>query len=113
MEKHITSGRIADYLTGRNVAFEEKKMFGGICFMVDGKMLAGANRDNKLLVRVDPAEENELLQRPGDVCIMEHGTRPMHGYLYVMPEGYERDADLAFWIEKCLEYNPRAKASRK
>jgi hypothetical protein len=30
-----------------------------------------------------------------------------------MPEGYERDADLAFWIEKCLEYNPRAKASRK
>lgn len=112
-EKVITAQRIADSLTTRGLLFEQKKMFGGICFLVNEKMLIGANRDNKLLVRIDPAEEPDLLDRSTGISIMQHGNRLAHGYLYVESSLFESDQELAFWIEKCLEYNPKAKASGK
>lgn len=112
MDKLITAQRIANFLLLKGVAFEEKKMFGGMAFMVDDKMLAGANRDNKLLARVDPAEEEALLCKNG-VSPMEQAGRVMHGYLFVEPEGYEQDEDLEFWLEKCLEFNPKAKSSKQ
>jgi len=37
----------------------------------------------------------------------------MTGYLFIDPEGYKSDADLAFWVEKCMEYNPKVKAKKK
>lgn len=112
MHKEITAQRIADFLTLKGVAFEEKKMFGGMAFMVDDKMLAGANRDAKLLVRIDPAEEEQLLHREG-VSLMEQTGRSMHGFLYVEPEAFDSDEELNFWLDKCLEYNPKAKSSKK
>ena len=112
MDKIINTQRIANALTLKGIEFEEKKMFGGFCFMVDDKMLAGANRDAKLLVRVDPLEEEQLLQREG-VSLMEQTGRSMHGFLYVEPEVFENDAALNFWLDKCLEYNPKAKSSKK
>lgn len=112
MHKEITALRIADFLTLKGIAFEEKKMFGGVCFLVDDKMLAGANRDAKLLVRIDPLEEEQLLQREG-ISLMEQTGRSMHGFLYVEPEAFDSDEDLTFWLEKCLEYNPKAKSSKK
>lgn len=112
MHKEITALRIADFLTLNGIAFEEKKMFGGVCFLVDDKMLAGANRDAKLLVRIDPSEEEQLLRREG-VSLMEQTGRSMHGFLYVEPEAYEGDEALSFWLGKCMEYNPKAKSSKK
>lgn len=112
VDKIINTQRIADALTLKGIEFEEKKMFGGVCFLVDDKMLAGANRDAKLLLRVDPAEEEQLLQREG-VSLMEQSGRSMHGFLYVEPEGFESDEELNFWLDKCLEYNPKAKSSKK
>jgi hypothetical protein len=44
---------------------------------------------------------------------MIHGGRPMTGYLFIQPEGYDMDEDLNFWVKKCLEFNPLAKASKK
>lgn len=113
MENVILAQRIADALTLRAISFEQKKMFGGICFLVDDKMLIGSNHDHKLLARIDPEEEEALLQRPGGVSVMVHGKRMAHGYLFVEPAGFESDADLSFWLEKCLAYNPKAKSSKK
>jgi hypothetical protein len=42
---------------------------------------------------------------------MIHGGKPMNGYLTITPEGFDRDEDLEYWVQKCLEYN--AKASKK
>ncbi len=112
MEKHIAAARIADSLTAKGIVFEEKKMFGGICYLVDDKMLAGANRDGKLLARVDPAETDALLSRDNVAPMVMQGKQ-MPGFLYVLPEAYESDTELAFWLGKCLEYNPKAKSSKK
>lgn len=110
-ENQITAARIADMLTAKGIVFEHKRMFGGDCFMVHDKMLAGTYKGG-IMARVDPAEEATLTQRPG-ASAMIHGGRAMPGFLMVDPEGYESDRDLNFWLDKCLEFNPKAKASKK
>lgn len=110
-ENHITAQRIADVLIVKNVAHDQKRMFGGDCFMVNEKMLIGTYKGG-LMVRIDPADEHTYTQRPG-VEAMIHGGRPMPGYLFVDPAAYESNADLTFWVEECLEFNPKAKASGK
>ncbi|MCF8247711.1 MAG: TfoX/Sxy family protein [Saprospiraceae bacterium] len=111
MENLITGERIADILTVKNIAFEQKKMFGGLCFMLDDKMLIGTYKGG-IMARIDPAETETLVNRPG-ASQMIHGGRLMPGYLMLEPMGYEHDAELSFWVEKCLEYNPKVKASKK
>jgi TfoX/Sxy family transcriptional regulator of competence genes len=113
MEKNLIALRIADQLLLRGVSFEQKKMFGGFCFLVDDKMLLGANHQHKLMVRIDPIEETSLLEKHPAAQVMIHGNRPMPGFLFIEPEGFEHDSELEFWIDKCLEFNPRAKSSKK
>lgn len=84
---------------------------GGLCFMVDQKMCLGVTKD-RLMVRLDPAQEEEALQQPG--CLpMDFTGRPMKGYVFVHLECYEADAQLRHWVELALEFNPRAKMSSK
>ena len=111
MDNHFTAERIVDVLIGKNVTFEQKRMFGGECFMVDDKMCLGTYK-NGLMARVDPEEAEALTQRPGAEHMI-HGGRPMAGYLFIELEGYENDSDLSFWVEKCLAWNPKAKKSKK
>lgn len=111
MDNYLTGERIANHLTAKNVSFEQKKMFGGLCFMVDAKMLMGTYKGG-IMVRVGPEEAETLTNRPG-ASQMIHGGRMMAGYLIVEPEGYDDDNDLAFWVERCLAFNPTAKASGK
>lgn len=90
---------------------EEKYMFGGVCYMVNGKMCTGVIGQD-MMCRIDPLREEELLERPG--CRrMDFTSRPMKGYLYVSEEGTRRQRDLLFWITQCLDYNPSARASPK
>lgn len=103
--------RMRNILKARNIDWAEKKMFGGDCFMVDDKMCFGTYQGG-LMARVAPEEAEELAKRQG-AAPMIHGGRPMTGYLFIEPEGYDMDADLEFWIGKCLAFNPRAKASKK
>jgi TfoX/Sxy family transcriptional regulator of competence genes len=110
-DNHITAARIADLLTAKGIPYEHKRMFGGDCFMVDDKMLVGTYKGG-IMARVDPAEEANLTARPG-ASAMIHGGRAMPGFLMVDPIGYERDADLDFWVKKALEFNPKAKSSKK
>lgn len=103
--------RIALELKRKKKAFEEKKMFGGICFMVDDKMCIGVIKE-QLMARIDPEEEEQLLQKKGAEPML-FTKSPMKGYLFINDDGWDLDADLAFWIEKCLAFNPKAKASKK
>lgn len=103
--------RVRDLFRVSNVVCEEKKMMGGLCFMVDGKMCIGVEKD-RLMARIDPSEYDAALGRKG--CIpMDFTGRPMRGFVFVNPEGIESRADLRYWISLALEFNPRAIASRR
>ena len=111
MDNHFTAERIADILVSKSIAFEQKRMFGGECFMVDDKMCMGTYK-NGLMARVGPDDADALTERAG-ASQMIHGGRLMTGYLFVELEGFDNDRDLIFWVEKCLEFNPKAKSSKK
>ncbi len=103
--------RIAVQLEARGVEFERKKMFGGVCFLVDGKMCLGIVKQD-LMVRFDPARDEEILAREG-AREMDFTNRPMRGYAFVDSCAIENDFRLGEWIGLALEFNPRAKSSKK
>ncbi|MCC6727482.1 MAG: TfoX/Sxy family protein [Saprospiraceae bacterium] len=92
----------------------EKKMMGGLIFMVNEKMCVGVDTDrstsqDRLMVRVGKAIYTDLLDRPG--CReMDFTGKPMKGFLFIYPEGFDSDADLDFWVGKALDFNKEAKA---
>ena len=90
---------------------EEKFMFGGVCFMVDGKMCIGVVKD-EMMCRIDPEMEDTALEKP--VCRqMDFTHRPMKGYVYVSDEGMKKKKDLEYWVGLCLEFNSKAKPAKK
>lgn len=89
---------------------EEKRMFGGLCFMVHGKMCVGVRKD--LMVRFDPTDHDEVMKRPG--CRpMDFTGRAMKGFVYVDSSILDSDDVLESWIARALDYNKTAKSSRK
>src|SRR5436190_11173903 len=103
--------RVRAELKRHRVPLEEKAMMGGLCFMVRGKMCVGVDKD-RLMVRLDPERQAEALAWPG-AAPMDFTGRPMRGFVFVSAEGWERPAGLAAWLALALDYNPRAKASKK
>ena len=94
-----------------NVPFEDKKVMGCICFLVNDKMCVGVVKE-KMMARIDPERTGEAFARKG--CReMDFTHRPMKGFIFVEPEGIDKDADLDFFIRLALEYNPMAKSSKK
>lgn len=90
---------------------EEKKMMGGLTFMVNDKMCVGIV-DNKLMCRIDPEAYDEALTRKG--CIpMDFTGKPMKGFIYVTEDGIKTQKELENWINLALDFNSRAKASKK
>jgi TfoX/Sxy family transcriptional regulator of competence genes len=77
---------------------DERRMFGGICFLVAGKMACGVMRD-ELLVRVEPADAGALGSEPG-VRRADMAGRPMKGWLLVAPEVTADDGDLERWVRR-------------
>jgi hypothetical protein len=103
--------RVRRIFDERNVTFEEKRMMGGLCFMVDGKMCAGVEKE-RLMVRLDPDIYDSALGRSG--CTpMDFTGRPMRGFVFVNEEGIATARDLASWLNLALEFNPRAISSKK
>jgi TfoX/Sxy family transcriptional regulator of competence genes len=103
--------RLTHSLESNRIEFQTKKMFGGICIMVDGKMCLGIN-GNDLMVRLDPAIYEDTLKRPG--CRkMDFTGRPLKGYVFVEEPVLESTTDLDYWINLALEFNPRARSSKK
>lgn len=96
---------------------EEKKMMGGLCFMLNNKMCCGIHFDKKkqtdlLMARIGIEATEEALTKEG--CHpMDFTGRPMKGYVFVDPDGYDLDEQLEYWIKKCIAFNPLAKSSRR
>jgi TfoX/Sxy family transcriptional regulator of competence genes len=109
-DEHLAE-RIGQSLKSNKVSFEVKKMMGGLCYLVDGKMTVGIVK-NQLMARIDPDIYQEALQRKG-AKEMDFTGRPMKGYVFVSPEGIDLDDDLDYWVGLAVEFNPRAKASKK
>ena len=84
-------------------AVTEKKMFGGLAFLVGGNMAVAASGQGGLLVRVDPAESDELVSST-PAYLMEMRGREMAGWLRVDTDDVRDDRDLAAWVERGVAY---------
>lgn len=103
--------RVRRFFQERKISTEEKKMMGGLCYMVDDKMCVGVVKD-QLMARIDPEIYEDALEREG--CReMNFTGRPMKGFVFIDPEGTDLDDDLDYWVELALDFNPRAKSSKK
>jgi TfoX/Sxy family transcriptional regulator of competence genes len=109
-DEHLAE-RISGTLKQKHVSFEAKNMMGGLCFLIDGKMAVGIVKDS-LMARIDPDLYEKALTKKG--CrLMDFTGKPMKGYVFVDPVGVDMDKDLEYWIQLTLDFNPRAKASKK
>jgi TfoX/Sxy family transcriptional regulator of competence genes len=105
------ASRVSKHFSKRGVEFVEKRMMGGLCFLVDGKMCVGVEKE-RLMARIDPDTYDQALQRKG--CIpMDFTGRPMRGFVFVNAKGYSSERDLTSWLDLALDFNPRAKSSKK
>jgi|SRR5436190_18874373 len=96
-------------LTQKNV--EEKKMFGGLCFMVNDKMCVGVEQE-RLMVRLDPAKFDEVMEKEG--CKpMDFTGKVMKGFVFVDIEALNTKKKLQYWVKLALDYNKIAKPGKK
>jgi TfoX/Sxy family transcriptional regulator of competence genes len=84
-------------------AITEKKMFGGLAFLLHGNMSVSASRNGGLLARIDPADTEASLQRP-HVELMKMRGRTMDGWITVAPEGLKTKRQLAAWVSRSVAY---------
>ncbi len=93
--------RIREML-GDRPALTEKRMFGGLCLLINGNMVCGITGED-LMVRVGPEGYDEALAeiyaRP-----MDFTGKPMRGFVYVSPEGLEADGELERWVARGVEF---------
>jgi TfoX/Sxy family transcriptional regulator of competence genes len=90
---------------------EEKEMFRGVCFMVNGKMCVCVS-GNEMLCRIG-ADEVEAALENNYVRQMIIRGRPVKDYVYVSEEGFHNQKEFDRWIKLALDFNPKAKASKK
>lgn len=90
---------------------EEKEMMGGLTIMLNDKMCIGIIKD-EMMCRIDPDFHDSAIERAG--CrTMDFTKRPMKGYVMVDNSGMKTKNEFDFWINKCLEFNSKAKSSKR
>jgi len=107
------AARVREVLAHRSDVVE-KKMFGGLCFMVNGSMCCGLTKSD-FMVRVGPEQFEEALAQP-HARPMDFTGRPSRGMVYVAPAGLKTRATLASWIDRALVFlssKPAKKARAK
>jgi hypothetical protein len=87
----------------REPAVSEKSMFGGLAFLVNGRLTVAASRSGGILLRVDPDDTDVLVTRPHVERFVMRG-REMQGWLHVTDEALTGDAELAEWVGRALAY---------
>jgi TfoX/Sxy family transcriptional regulator of competence genes len=103
--------RVRELINETHTISEEKKMFGGLCFMVDDKMCIGIEKE-RLMIRLDPLKYEEVLEKEG--CRpMDFTGKVMKGYVFVDMDALTSRKKLGYWVSLALEYNKIAKASKK
>ena len=109
--------RVNRIFSSKNVDFLQKKMMGGMIFMLNGKMCVGVDKDkasgdDRLMARIGQEEYEKALERIG--CReMDFTGKPMKGFVFIGPDGFDNDQDLESWIQLAIDFNPEAKASKK
>ncbi|MEQ1833416.1 MAG: TfoX/Sxy family protein [Candidatus Eisenbacteria bacterium] len=93
--------RLAEILARRK-GVTSKKMFGGLCYLLGGKMFVGIVKDT-LMVRVGPAAYADALAQP-HAREMDFTGKPMKGYVFVAPAGFDSDRDLRAWVDRALAF---------
>lgn len=96
------ANRVRAELATADVFALEKKMFGGLAFMVGGHMTVGIIGD-ELMVRVGKNAHEDAVSQP-NAREMDFTGRPMTGYVYVEPAGFASDAELRAWVRRGLDY---------
>lgn len=89
-------------LLKRRKGYSERKMFGGICFMLHGNMCCGVTHSD-LMLRLGPERAPQALKQP-HTREMDFTGRPMKGMVYVEPAGYEDDYDLKSWVTQSAAF---------
>jgi len=103
--------RVRELISLTHKITEEKKMFGGLCFMVNDKMCVGVEQE-RLMVRLNPDLYEEVMEKEG--CNpMDFTGKVMKGYVFVDIEALNTKKKLEYWIKLALDYNKIAKASKK
>jgi len=101
--------RIRQIIQAEKAPFFDKKMMGGLVFMVNEKMCCGIHIDKKYgdsLLMAKIGEEAYAQEIKKEVCLpMDFTGRQMKGYIFVTPDGFDLDKDLAYWIKKALDFN--------
>jgi TfoX N-terminal domain len=95
------ANRVRSVLNGTG-GFSEKRMFGGLAFMVNGNMCCGVHGE-KLILRLPPEQTEEALKQP-HVRVFDMTGRPMKGWVLIAAGGVENDDDLTLWVGRGLEY---------
>ncbi|GGF32602.1 TfoX/Sxy family protein [Echinicola rosea] len=107
----LLANRIEKLLSRAEQSFETRKMMGGICFMVNGKMCIGVHED-RIMARVGPDQYEEALQQAGSMA-MNFTGKSMKGYVFVDGNVVDTEPQLEYWVDKCLIFNPMAKSSKR
>src|SRR5256885_6953933 len=103
--------RVRELISLSHKKVEEKRMFGGLCFMVNYKMCVGVEQQ-RLMVRLDPAKYEEAMKKDG--CKpMDFTGKVMKGFVFVDIDALNTKMKLEYWIKIALDYNKIAKATKK
>jgi len=103
--------RVREIIAITHKKVKEKRMFGGLCFMVNGKMCV-CTREGRIMVRVDTDEFEKLLEKDG--CEpMNFTGRTMSGFVYVNERVLRSKKQLDYWVQLGLVFNKKARASKK
>jgi hypothetical protein len=104
--------RIREYLARfPKLKIAERRMFRGLAFLINGKMCVSVSGQN-LMCRFDPALTERLAEKAGFLPMIMKG-KAYKGYCYIEPTGIKTKRDFEFWINLCLDFNERAKSSKK
>jgi hypothetical protein len=90
-------------IVGTEAGLTEKRMFGGLAFLIGGNMAVSASSQGGLLLRVDPAETDTLVADP-HARRFEMRGREMDGWLRIDPDGLGTDTELGQWVAKGVAY---------
>ena len=105
------AGRTREIIAVTQKNIEEKKMFGGLCFMVNDKMCVGVEKE-RLMVRLNPELFDEVIEKEG--CTpMDFTGKIMKGFVFVSEDVLTTKKELEYWVNLALDYNKIAKTSKK
>jgi TfoX/Sxy family transcriptional regulator of competence genes len=103
--------RVSQFFVEKSIPFEAKKMMGGLCYMVNDKMCVGIIKE-EIMARIDPEVYEESLLKEG--CKeMNFTGRAMKGFVFLTDDATDLEVDLYYWLQLALDFNPKAKASKK